>query len=190
MEAVGQHRVPRRGRRLPEAGRPGRRALPHRVPLPERRDAPHRGRAVRGLRRGRSRPLRGRPIVIRTLDLGADKLGCYRARARARPIPCSACAASGSRSRIPTVPHAAPRDPPRQRAGRRPHPVPAGVHARRAAPAARAILRDVAAELAAEGHAIRDRPADRHHGRDAGGGPHGRPPREGGGLLLASEPTT
>ena len=103
------------------------------------------------------RSLRGRPIVIRTLDLGADKLRRYRASAYAESNP-----ALGLRSLRLSL-----RDPglfrPQLRAllrastpGRRPDPVSPGVARWPSCASARAILDDVAAELVAEGHAVRE----------------------------------
>ena len=102
------------------------------------------------------RALRGRPIVIRTLDLGADKLGPYRESAYIESNPCL-----GLRSLRLSL-----RDPglfrPQLRAILRAStlgdvrilfPLLTTLAELREA---RAIVRDVAAELVAEGHAVRE----------------------------------
>jgi phosphoenolpyruvate-protein phosphotransferase (PTS system enzyme I) len=102
------------------------------------------------------RALRGRPIVIRTLDLGADKLGRYRDPADIEPNPVL-----GLRSLRLSL-----RDPglfrPQLRAILRAStlgdvrilfPLVTTLAELREA---RAIVRDVAAELVAEGHAVRE----------------------------------
>ncbi|MGO8902148.1 MAG: phosphoenolpyruvate--protein phosphotransferase [Isosphaeraceae bacterium] len=102
------------------------------------------------------RALRGRPIVIRTLDLGADKLGPYRESAYIETNPCL-----GLRSLRLSL-----RDPglfrPQLRAILRAStlgdvrilfPLLTTLAELREA---RAIVRDVAAELVAEGHAVRE----------------------------------
>ena len=54
-------------------GATGHRALPLGVPVPQPRRAAARGRAVRGVSRRSPRACSGKPVTIRTFDLGADK---------------------------------------------------------------------------------------------------------------------
>ena len=122
-----------------ERGADGRRALPDRVPLPQRRPAADRGGAVRGLRGRGPRRCEGRPVTIRTLDLGADKLVV---------LPAAPATPSRTRSLGPAeppalaprpgaVPDPAPGDPPGQRPGRRPGHVPPGLDPGRVPPGPR-----------------------------------------------------
>ena len=157
VELWGNIEFTSRGRGLPAAGGRGRRAVPHRVPLPERRGVrPPRTSSSRPTPR-RSARFEGRPIVIRTLDLGADKLEMYRGLAATpRPTPSSACAACGSRSatRVCSGPSSGRSSAPARWAtsGSSSPWCPRSTELRQA----RAILRDVAAELAAEGHCVRE----------------------------------
>ena len=154
--ALGQHRVPRRGRRLPERGGRGRRALPDRVPLPQRPDAAR-------PRRSSSRPTppwsarcRAARSTIRTLDLGADKLPAYRGarlcrgQSRARPAEPAALAPRPGlfRTQLRAILRASALGDVRVL-----FPLVSTLAELRQA---RAMLDDVAAELAAEGHAIRE----------------------------------
>ena len=71
--AAREHRRPeeRQGRR--GGGRRGRGPVPHRVPLPRLRQGADGRRAGGGLRRGVRGLPRGKKVVVRTLDAGADK---------------------------------------------------------------------------------------------------------------------
>ena len=74
--ALGQHRVRRGGRRLPGARGRRRRPVPHRVPVPERREPPSEDEQFEAYA-AVVKALGGRPVTIRTLDLGADKIAGY-----------------------------------------------------------------------------------------------------------------
>ncbi len=141
VELWGNIEFPAEVDRLPRPGGRRRRALPDRVPLPERRPAADRGRAVRRPTQAVVRSARGRPVTIRTLDLGADKLVSLPERP-ARPSPTRrwACGASGSRSatRRCSGPSSGRSSGPRP--GRRPGHVPAGLDAVGEFRQARAIL--------------------------------------------------
>ncbi len=75
------------------------------------------------------RTMAGRPVTIRTMDLGADKVPGQPHPATA-PTRFWACGRSGSRSVSRAVPHPVARDPPRQPAGRCAGDVPDDRHAR------------------------------------------------------------
>ena len=101
------------------------------------------------------RSLQGRPIVIRTLDLGADKLDATGSGlCRGQPVPGPAQPAALA-SRPGLVPAPAPGDLRASALGdvRILFPLLSTLAELREA---RAVLRDVAAELAAEGHAVRE----------------------------------
>jgi phosphoenolpyruvate-protein phosphotransferase (PTS system enzyme I) len=102
------------------------------------------------------RALRGRPIVIRTLDLGADKLGRYRQSAYVESNPClglrslrlSLCDPGLFRPQLRAILRASTLGDVRIL-----FPLVSTLAELREA---RAIVRDVAAELVAEGHAVRE----------------------------------
>ena len=102
------------------------------------------------------RALRGRPIVIRTLDLGADKLGRYRQSAYVESNPCLGLRSLPPVALRPGVVQApAAGDPAPSTLGdvRILFPLVSTLAELREACA---IVRDVAAELVAEGHAVRE----------------------------------
>ena len=141
-----------------ERGRRRRRAVPDRVPVLERR---RRRRAKTSSSRSTppsSGSMRGRPIMIRTLDLGADKLPAYQTTGPAMsPTRSWVCGACGSRSAIPGS--SGPSSGRSLRAStlgdlRILFPLVSTLAELRDA---RAVLDDVAAELRAEGHAVRDK---------------------------------
>ena len=70
--APGEHRVAGRSRAGARQRRHGHRSLPLGVPVPEPRGAAVGGRAVRGVSRVAA-GMGGKPVTIRTFDLGADK---------------------------------------------------------------------------------------------------------------------
>ena len=82
-----------RGRPLPRPRGRGRRAVPDRVPVPEQ-DRPTRPRRSTTRRTGRCSQTIGpdRPVVIRTLDLGADKFSAVSGRLSGgeEPVPGAA----------------------------------------------------------------------------------------------------
>ncbi|MGZ6073621.1 MAG: phosphoenolpyruvate--protein phosphotransferase, partial [Isosphaeraceae bacterium] len=102
------------------------------------------------------RALRGRPIVIRTLDLGTDKLGPYRVSAYIASNPClglrslrlSLCDPGLFRPQLRAIMRASALGDVRIL-----FPLVSTLAELREA---RAIVRDVAAELVAEGHAVRE----------------------------------
>ena len=102
------------------------------------------------------RALRRRPIVIRTLDLGADKLGRYRESAYIESNPClglrslrlSLCDPGLFRPQLRAILRASALGDVRIL-----FPLVSTLAELREA---RAIVRDVAAELVAEGHAVRE----------------------------------
>ena len=169
-----------------EPGRRRRRPLPDRVPVPQRRAAAHRGRAVRRLR-GRG-PLPGGPARDdpdpRPRGRQARLLPGARApRGRAQPVP-RACGASGSRcatrrsfrTQLRAILRASALGDVRVM-----FPLVSTLGEFRQA---RAILDDVAAELAAEGVAVR---ADLPVGvmiEVPAAAVDGRPTGQGGGFLL------
>ena len=118
---AGQHRIPRRRHRRAHQRRRGHRPVPHRIPVPHdakpsRPKEDHYDAYVDVLQRNG-----GRPMVIRTLDLGADKYTQQQLKnePRAQPVP-----------RRPLHPHVPPRHPHVQAATPRDH---AGQRARRRA---------------------------------------------------------
>ena len=130
------------------------------------------------------RSMGGRPIVIRTLDLGADKLADSIATParmnRTRPWVCGACGCRYA-NLVFSVPSCALA--PRQRAGRAPDSVSAGVDTcRTEGRAGRAQRR---CRRAAGGRARRPRkPACRRHGGGTGSRPDGGSSGKGGGFLF------
>ena len=131
------------------------------------------------------RSLKGRPVTIRTLDLGADKMASYHPGAGPgeRELRPGAPEPPALAPRPGAVPDPAPGDPPGQHAGRRPRALPAGLHAGRVPPGAgRPGRRRLRAER--RGGRRPRRPPRRRHGRGARRRRHGRPTRQGGGLLL------
>ena len=130
------------------------------------------------------RSLQGRPIVIRTLDLGADKLAAYRGSGYVEANPVLGLRSLRLSLRDPALFRTQLRAILRASAlgdVRILFPLVSTLAEFRQA---RAVLDDVAAELAAEGHADPREPAGRHHGRGPGRRPDGRSPGKGGGLLL------
>ncbi len=128
------------------------------------------------------RALRGRPIVIRTLDLGADKLGLTGNRPISNPTRAWGYAACACRFATGVIPAPVAGDP-AQHPGRRPDSFSARDHARRAARGTR--------HRARRGRRVRGRgtrrsrkPAGGDHGGSSGCRPDGRSPGEGGGLLF------
>ena len=84
------------------------------------------------------RSMQGRPVTIRTLDLGADKLVAYQSAGYAEPNPALGLRSLRLSLRDPgSVPDPAPGDPPGQRPGRRPGHVPPGLDPGRVPPGPR-----------------------------------------------------
>ena len=153
--ALGQHRVPRRGRRLPRArgraasgstGPSSCSSTPRRPPTEDEQFEAY--AAV-------VRAMGGRPVTIRTLDLGADKLAAYRGATAARAQPGAGPAEPAALAPRPgPVPAPAPRILRASALGdvRILFPLVSTLAEFRQA---RAILDEVAAELSAEGVAVR-----------------------------------
>ena len=74
-----------------------------------------------------------RPVVIRTFDLGADKMPKTQRGRRTEPLPGPAQHPLGA-AQLAHLPHATPRRPAGQRPGQRPPDVPLDLHLARAAP--------------------------------------------------------
>ena len=121
-------------------------------------DPAERRPAVRGLRRGRPARCAAGRSSIRTLDLGADKLPRYQTAGQrgAEPGPGSAeLAALAPRSRaLPAPAPSAACEPARWEIVRILFPLVSTLAELRDA---RAVLDDVAAELRAEGHSVREK---------------------------------
>ena len=128
--ALGQHRVHRGDRCLRETGRRGvglirTEFLFLNAQIPPSEEQQFQAYAAV------TRSLRGRPIVIRTLDLGADKLQRYRESAYLEPNPCSGAAQPAtvaSRPGVVQTPVAG--DSASQQSGRRPDSFSSSDHTR------------------------------------------------------------
>ena len=107
----------------------------------------------------------GRPVVIRTYDIGGDKLPRRRLSPRAQPLPRLARHPDVPR-RAGDLPHPAARPAPRRRPRRRAHHAPAHRHPRRGARRPPAARRGRRRARSPRGR-LPPRPPARRHDRDA-----------------------
>ena len=178
IAAAGQHRVPLRGRPLRRPRGRRHRPVPHRVPLPRRRDRAGRRGPLPGLLAAWSQAMGDKPVTIRTFDLGADKvphlpapedernpfLGLRSIRLALRNLPMF-------RTQLRAILRASVLGNVRVM-------FPAGLHAAGAAPGQDGAGRRDGGPRRAR-HPVQPRHAGRHDGRGAGGRDDDRPLRRG-----------
>ena len=132
IDLYRQHRISARGAPLPQPRRRGIGLYRTEFLYLGARNAAGRRSAFSGLFQRRASDGR-QPVVIRTFDLGADKVQAKLAgRRREEPVPGTAQHPAGA-ANLPILSHAAAGHPAGQRAGRRAGHVSADRHAARAA---------------------------------------------------------